>query len=293
MKRPFGMSSDPMDEPFELDPLLVSALAEMGETARDPRRSAAGRAAVMAAAARARETALRDARVPRWRRRAAVGALAFAGANLALSGVVALAAGAQPDSVFYGVKRAAEAARLSLTVDPVHKARLELDLAGRRAGEAATMARSGHPGLALDAARDATTLVSEASATLAAHPSPENEQALAHASSEALARLQQVFAALESGADPGAADAARNLDSAWSLGLGPGTDGQRGQGTQGQGPGGAAAGSGGGPGGPAGTGGTGKGVPPATPPAATGASGQSGSHGESQHPGHTPPSGAH
>jgi Domain of unknown function (DUF5667) len=271
MTRPF----EPPDEGMELDPMLLEVLAELRGTSRDQRRRAAGRAAVMAAAARGREAARRR---PLWRRRAAITALGFAGANLALGGVVALAAGAQPDSVFYGVKRAAEAAKLSLTFDPVDKARLELQLADRRADEAATMARTGHAGLALDAARDATSLVREASATLAANPSVDNEQALAHASAEARARLQQVFAALESGADPGAAEAARGLDSAWSNGLGNGVQGDGGQGHQGQGPGGAAAGSGGGPGG----GSSGKGGAPATSP------GQSGEHGAGAHGTHTP-----
>jgi len=272
---------DPRDDDA-LDADLLSVLAELRGEGRDPRRFSAGRAAVMAAAARAREAAAvaPGGRRLRWRRRIAIGAFGFAGANLALGGVVALAAGAQPDSILYGVKRAAEATALSLTFDPVDKAKLELQIAGRRADEAATMARNGRADLALDAARDATGLVREASATLSANPSVDNEQALAHASAEAMDRLQAVFAALENGTDPGAAEAARSLDDAWSNGLGLGALGQ--QGTEGQGQ---------GPGGEAGKGGTPAGgqSPPATPPVQSG-SDSSGSHtGSGGHPTHTPP----
>lgn len=223
MKRPFG--SEPMDDELQpLDPELVSFLTSLGAGGRDPLRRSAGRAAVMAAAARSREAARRDRGV-RWRRRAAVAALGFAGANLALGGVVALAAGAQPDSVFYGVKRAAEDAKLALTFDPQEKARLELQLADRRASEAAAMAHNGQSGLALQAARDATSLVQEARDALGANPSVENEQALRHASDEARARLEAVFAALENSSDPGAAEAARGLDATWHNGLGSGRSG--------------------------------------------------------------------
>ena len=239
------MKRHPGDEELlALDSELAAFLRGLSAEGRDPGRSTAGRAAVMAAAARARETSALG-RGPRWRRRFAVAALTFTGANLALGGVVALAAGANPDSILYGVKRAAEAAKLSLTFDPVDKANLELELADRRAAEAAAMTRSGHPGLALDAARDATTLVSEAQETFAAHPSAANSQALAHASAEARARLQEVFAALENGSDPGASEAARSLDAAWGNGLGRGQGstggGSAGAGSQGQGPGGSGA----------------------------------------------------
>jgi len=275
---------DPRDDEI-LDSTVLSVLAELQGEGRDPQRFRAGRAAVMAAAARAREASAEAAggRWLRWRRRVAVGAVGFAGANLALGGVVALAAGAQPDSMLYGVKRAAEAAALSLTFDPVDKAKLELQIADRRAGEAATMARSGRADLALDAARDATNLVRQARATLAANPSVDNEQALAHASAEAMARLQDVFAALENGTDPGAAEAARSLDDAWSNGLGLGITGTQGQqGTEGRGQ---------GTGGAAGDGGTPAGgqSPPATPPGGQPSGSHTGSGGTGGHPTHTPP----
>jgi tRNA(adenine34) deaminase len=274
-RRPFR--SDNSDVPAGLDPAVIEALAALVDVRRDPQRSAAGRARVMAAAATARESARRG-RGFRWRRRVAIGALGLAGANLALTGVVALAAGAQPDSILYGVKRAAEAAKLSLTFDPQDKARLELDLADRRAAEAEAMARTGHAQLALDAARDATSLVTQASATLSANPSVENQQALQHASAEARARLEQVFAALESGADPGAAEAARSLDATWSRGLG---------GTQGGGASQASPGAAGGhAGGSGGAGGPPNGVPTQAggPGGASGAHG--GGHGSGRAPGH-------
>ena len=251
-----------LDEPFELDPALAAALVDLQGVGRSPRRRASGRAAVMAAAARGRESAAAAGGGLRWRRRFAVAALTFSGANLALGGVVALAAGAQPDSILYGIKRATEAAKLSLTFDPVDKARLELQLADRRAAEAAAMAHSGHAGLALDAARDATSLVREAGRTLSDHPSAGNAQALAHASAEARDRLQEVFAALENSDDPGASEAARSLDSAWSHGLGRGEDAgaNPGSGSQGSGP-------------------AGDGAPGATGNSGVGTAGQSATHG--------------
>lgn len=275
---------DPRDD--LLDSAVLSVLAEMRGEGRDPQRFTAGRAGVMVAAARARETSAVPVggRWLRWRRRFAITALGFAGANLALGGMVALAAGAQPDSMLYGVKRAAEAAALSLTFDPVDKAKLELQIADRRADEAATMARSGRADLALDAARDATNLVREASATLSANPSVDNQQALTHASAEAMARLQAVFAALENGTDPGAAEAARSLDSAWSNGLGLGITGNQGHpGTPSQGQG--AAGGAGSGGSPAG----GQSSPPATPPVGGTVSPSPHGGGSGGHPTHTPP----
>lgn len=214
----------------------------------------------MAAAASTRE-ARSQSRWARWRRRGVGGALALAGANLVLGGIVAAAAGAQPDSVLYGVKRATEAVKLTLTFDSEDKARLQLQLADRRAAEAETMARTGHAQLALDAARDATSLVEQASAALSANPSVDNEQALAHASAEAMARLTEVFAALENGDDPGAAEAARGLDAEWARGLG-GTPERGAEGS----PGAPGAGSTGG----AGTGGSGAGSSTAHPTAGAG-----------------------
>jgi uncharacterized protein DUF5667 len=210
-------------------------------------------------------------RSARWRRRVAVAAFGFAGAQLALGGVVALAAGAQPDSPLYGLKRAAEEVRLSLTFDPVDKARFELQLASRRVDEAVAMARDGHAQLALTAARDATSLVEEASAALTANPSVANEQALEHASTEAKARLEQVFAALENSSDPGAAEAARSLDDTWQGGLGGAAKG---------GNGGTSPGAAGGEGGHAGAAGSGGPPPGATPtPAAGHATGHPGGRG--------------
>lgn len=286
MSRRFGDGNVQQPADGGLDPALLAMLAEAGGAERDPLRRTAGRAAVIAAAASAREATRNGSWGRRWRRRVVAGALAVTGANLALGGVVALASGAQPDSILYGVKRATEDVKLGLTFDSVDHARLELQLADRRAAEAATMAASGHAGLALEAARDATDLVRDAGATLAGHPSPENEQALAHASAEALSRLQQVFAALESGGDRGASAAARSLDSAWSHGLGLGIRGEQGAGRQGesQGQGNAAGGSAGGAGG----GPNGQGGPPATPPGQGGTHGNSGSGG---HGPHTPPPG--
>ncbi len=85
----------------------------------------------------------------------------------------------------------------------------------------------------------------EAQQAFAAHPSAANSQALAHASDEARARLQEVFAALENGSDPGASEAARSLDAAWSNGLGrdqgSAGGGSAGSGSQGQGAGGSGA----------------------------------------------------
>ena len=259
-------------EPFELDPALLAALADLQGEGRSATRRGAGRAAVLVAAARGRERAGGSA--ARWRRRFAVAALTFTGANLALGGVVALAAGAQPDSFLYGIKRATEAAKLSLTFDPVDKARLELQLADRRAAEAAAMAHSGHTGLALDAARDATSLVREAQQTLDSHPSVDNAQALAHASAEARDRLQEVFAALENSSDPGASEAARSLDSAWSNGLGRGEDAgaNPGSGSQGSGP------EGNGAPGASGNGGVGTGGQSTTTHSSTSTHGRSGHH---------------
>jgi len=268
------------DLPAGLDPAVIEALAALVDVRRDPLRSTAGRARVMAAAASSRESR-QSGRGFRWRRRAAAAALAVAGANLALGGVVALAAGAQPDSFLYGVKRAAEAARLTLTFDPQDKARLQLELADRRAAEAEEMARTGHAQLAIDAARDATSLVTEASATLSASPSVANEQALQHASAEARARLEEVFAALESGADPGAAEAARSLDNAWSRGLGGGQGGGADQSSPGA--------AGGGPGGAggAGAGGSGgQGGQSEAAPGNSGTHGSSGGHGNGRPAGH-------
>lgn len=212
--------------PEELDPALLAALTEARELRRDRRRAASGRAAVMIAAARARDARAGAGRLARWRRRGVVAGLSLAGANLVVGGLVAMAAGAQPDSFLYGVKRAAEAAKLSLTLDSQDRAHLQLELADRRAAEAQAMAHTGHAGLALDAARDATTLVRQAAATLGEHPSADNAQALQHASGEAMARLEEVFAALENGTDPGAAEAARSLDADWSNGLGHGASDQ-------------------------------------------------------------------
>jgi len=251
------------------DPALVEALAELAGLRRSPSRHAAGRARVMAAAAATRQERAQS-RWARWRRRGVGGALALAGANLVLGGIVAAAAGAQPDSVLYGVKRAAEAVKLTLTFDAQDKARLQLELADRRAAEAETMARTGHAQLALDAARDATSLVEQASATLSANPSVENEQAVAHASAEAKARLTEVFAALENGDDPGAADAARGLDAEWARGLG----GTQESGAE-QSPG--AAGGAGSAGG-AGPGGSGAANPGAHPTAAAGGGPGGGGH---------------
>jgi len=264
-------------QPDELDPALLAALGSLGAEQRDPLRRAAGRAAVMAAAARSREAGA-GGRWLRWRRRVVVATLGFAGVNVALGGVVALAAGAQPDSLLYGVKRAAEEVKLSLTFDPVDKARLELQLADRRAGEAAAMAHSGHAHLALQAARDATDLVREAGATLTANPSVANEQALQHASDEALGRLREVFAALENGTDPGAAEAARSLDDTWNNGLGLGQGAGRDHGNSATGAGSQGAGAGQGAGTAGGTGSQGQ----------AGGSGQGGASAS-----HTPAASAH
>jgi Domain of unknown function (DUF5667) len=244
-----------------LDPDLLDALAGLGDLQRETGRRAAGRAAVMVAAARAREASVTGRWRTGWRRRVAIAAFGVTGVNLALGGVVALAAGALPDSPLYGLKRAAETVRLSLAFDAVDKAHLELDLAERRVDEAVAMAGSGHDQLALDAARDATTLVEEAGATLTANPSVDNEQALAHASDQALTRLEAVFAALENGADPGAAEAARSLDDTWSRGLDNAESGDTGKG---------AAGGHGGDAGAAGSGGT-HGSPSANPGVGAGA----------------------
>jgi hypothetical protein len=274
------MSRRITDLPEGFDPELLEVLSELRGVRRDPSRVAAGRAGVMVAAARARSSASVPpmSRLLRWRRRGVVAALGLAGANLAVGGVVALAAGAQPDSVLYGVKRAAETAKLSLTFDPQDKARLQLDLADRRAGEAATMAHNGHADLALDAARDATTLVRQAAAALGDHPSAENAQALDHASTEALSRLQEVFAALENGDDPGAAEAARSLDDAWSNGLGHGVQGDGAETTP-QPSHGAGPADGTGASGPAGGSSSPAGAPPTQPAASGGEHGGGGDHG--------------
>jgi hypothetical protein len=261
----------PQQLPDDLDPALLDALAGLGDVRRDPGRRAAGRAAVMVAAARARESAV-GSRGSRWRRRVAAAAFGVAGAQIALGGVVAMAAGAQPDSPLYGIKRAAEEVRLSLTFDPVDKARLELELASRRVDEAVAMAHSGHAELALTAARDATSLVEEASAALSANPSVANEQALEHASSDARGRLEQVFAALENSSDPGAAQAARSLDHAWQEGLGGAAKGGNG----GTSPG--AAGDQGGHAGAAGSGGPPSSLPSPAAGHATGHPGGRGGH---------------
>ena len=271
------------EDPEVIDDRLLEALAALGTGGRDPRRRAAGRAAVILAAARARNERA-DGRLTRWRRRAVGAALGFAGANLVLGGLVALAAGASPTSPLYGIKRAAEAAALTLTLDPQEHAKLQLQIAERRAGEAAEMVREGHPDLALDAARDATELVRAASAALADNPSVENEQAILHASDEALARLQQVFAALENGSDPGAAEAARTLDSNWRHGL-AGDQSDTTPGTHdADAAGGSAPGS---PGAQPGASGDHPGAPGGTPTAApSGDHSQAGAHGTGGHPGH-------
>jgi hypothetical protein len=128
---------------------------------------------------------------PRWRVAALRGAAAMGLIALLVSATVSASAAALPGEPFYGVKRAAEEAQLSLAADGEQRAGLRLELADRRLDEAVKLVAKGDVGRAEETVVAAQAQVEAATAVMTATATAPAVQSLARQFEQRLGQRRQ------------------------------------------------------------------------------------------------------